>query len=439
MVDIAQFINEEGLFDGRYKLIKLLSEEGGTADVWLAEDCETEDEVYNDESEELQDIEGTGVLVAIKIYRPKNSLDMDGIRDFRNEFKTVHNCHHANLLTPKGFNTLDDMPYLVMPYCRMGSAEEIVGKLTEKKELWKFVLHVASGLSYLHSLERPIVHQDIKPANILIDNNGYYCITDFGISVQKDNDLEDNKSSGTIPYMPPERFKEDYESNPQSDIWALGATLYELITGKHPFKDGGIEQKSDTQIPKINSNIPKGIKKIVYGCLNYDPRKRPTAEEIEEIARRNSDNKRLLFIVLPVFISTLAILASAIGWMRFKPVQTDPFMVLKMSGDSIINIEKQKASTSELIDSKLSRSRFEEALKKYNLALKKKTEEPLKRDSIILMLNSINNIFPLLDQYDSINAILHLAEEDNVPFRIKEYSIKRNEISQIIKNKIKQL
>lgn len=303
MVGLEKYANGELLFDGHYRLLRLLSLEGGSADVWLAEDADTVDTRLSEEDEEsLVPIEGSGVLVAIKIYRPRNILDIDGEQNFRQEFKTVFSCHHANLLQPTDFSICDGMPYLVMPFCEKGSAEQFVGKLAEDAEmLWKFIHDVASGLAYLHACNPPIIHQDIKPANILIDANENFCITDFGISVKSGvgNDYYlDNDNSGTVIYMPPERFKDGYEAMAASDIWSLGATVYELITGDVPFgQNGGRVQQSGGKVPEIKARVAKKIKKLVYACLDPDPAKRPSAQQVAEIASRR-DRKHVTALVV---------------------------------------------------------------------------------------------------------------------------------------------
>ena len=232
-------LNQNGLFDNRYRLVKRLSDEGATADVWLAIDTFTLEKKIDDEDDTGGvAVEDSGTRVAIKIYRPKNALDVEGESLFVKEFKTAYNCQHENLLTPTGYGIAIDIPYLVMPYCSKGSVENLVGKLTDEKEIWKFLRQTASGLAYLHSCKPPIIHQDIKPGNILIDDNGNYRISDFGISVKRDysNDSYlDDKDSGTTDNMPPERFEDNLVPRPASDIWSLGATLFELITGKAPF------------------------------------------------------------------------------------------------------------------------------------------------------------------------------------------------------------
>lgn len=308
------------MLDGRYKLLRPLSSAGGTADVWLALDTLTIDEVYDEERDEIAAQEGSGIEVAIKVYRPKNALDL-GEQRFRDEFKIVFNCHHSNLVQPINFGIADgNMPYLVLPFCRRGSSEKKQGRLTTRKELWRYIGDVASGLAFLHAFTPTIVHHDIKPANVLVDDNGNYAITDFGISSHRGLNREgyDDSASGTMAYMAPERFLDDYESMPESDIWSLGATLYELITGHVPFgEDGGLAQmQGKRQVQPIKKPIPKDVKKLVYDCLDQDPKKRPSAQTIARAASQRHYPPRSLWtaiagialIVVAAVIITLALI-----------------------------------------------------------------------------------------------------------------------------------
>lgn len=123
----------------------------------------------------------------------------------------------------------------------------------------------------------------------MIDDRKNFAITDFGISSHRgfNRDGYDENQSGTMAYMAPERFKEDYESIPESDIWSFGATLYELITGKMPFgENGGLDQlEKGTQPKPISQNIPNSIKKLIADCLSLDPGKRPSASKIYKAAQ----------------------------------------------------------------------------------------------------------------------------------------------------------
>ena len=313
------------LFDGRYHLLKRLSEEGATADVWLAIDTLTLEKKLNDGDDVVTIVdEDSGTRVAIKIYRPKNALDVEGESLFVKEFKTAYNCQHENLLAPTGYGITNDIPYLVMPYCGKGSAENLVGKLTEEKEIWKFLRQTASGLAYLHTCKPPIIHQDIKPGNILIDDNGNYRITDFGISVKRDYNSDnylDDKDSGTDEYMSPERCRDGISSLPilESDIWSLGATAFELITGRTPFgSHGGNAQKRDTPIPKIEVPVSKELKRVIYSCLDANITHRPTASALAEFSKNKPTNRNRIKTIALTCSILVIILAGAFTWWSLK-------------------------------------------------------------------------------------------------------------------------
>ena len=442
-MDLNKYIEGKELFDGHYRLIKLLSEEGGTADVWLAENYESVDTAFSEENDDIIRLEGTGVLVAIKIYRPKNALDVEGEQSFRQEFKTIFNCHHANLIPTTDYSICDGMPYLVMPFCKNGSAEKLVGKLTASDDIWKFVFDTASGLEYLHSCSPQIIHQDIKPGNILIDANGNYCITDFGISVKsgiKDDQYLDNESCGTTIYMPPERFDDEYNADSASDVWALGATIYELINGDVPFgSEGGKAQKEHKVVPPLNHNVPKAIRTLIYSCLNANPKKRPSAHQIAELARNKGKKpiKNLLSVLVFVVLCSMGILFWALSKSSVEPIE--PFLLNYYSGDSIILAQKQEARTENYLNHKRTTDRLIEAQKKYGIALKYETKNVIKRDSASIKIEQIDGLFPLLEVYKGIIDTLNMVIEDDAPIQVEKYQEKRNKISEELKQKILNL
>lgn len=330
MLDIEQLAKAGELFDERYKLIKPLSTDGGTADVWLAIDVNTRDnpELMDEENETNDDAE-SGMMVAIKIYRPKNALDIEGEQRFRDEYKIVHNCRHTNLLQPTNFSIFNETPYLELPYCKNGSSEKLIGKQLPEKDIWQFIYDVASGLSYLHACRPPIIHQDVKPANVLIDDNLNYAITDFGISSQsggKHGYYSDEENSGTMAYMAPERFSENYKPSAPSDIWAFGATLYEILAGEVPFNEaGGRNQLSSKTLPKpLGKNVGKDLQKLVFSCLSQNPSDRPTANQIIQIADKHlkSGNRitRRISLLLLAAISAGIIYHYATDGEKSKPM-----------------------------------------------------------------------------------------------------------------------
>lgn len=320
MLKIEEIAEKCELFDGHYALIRPLSVDGATADVWLALDTNTvtEDVQLSDLSRLKDDeIEKLGLMVAIKIYRPQNALDIEGEQRFRDEYMIVFNCHHTNLIHPTHFSIFKETPYLVLPYCKLGSSELLIGHELENEQIWKYIKDVASGLAYLHALAPPIIHQDIKPANILLDDTLHYAITDFGISSQKGGVhgfYYDEENSGTLAYMAPERFQEGTEPIPQSDIWAFGATLCEILTGKVPFgEEGGKNQmESNTAMPVI-PNVSSDIQRLIHACLSKEPGDRPTAEQIIKAAEARQypvKSKKILYGVILAVVLALVVCAT---------------------------------------------------------------------------------------------------------------------------------
>ena len=304
MISIQQYYESGELFDGRYKLLRPLSTDGATADVWLAVDMNTVDTNDFDDDDDVVYVNGervsrnattesgeaSGMQVAIKIYRPKNALDIEGEQRFRDEFKIVYNCHHANLLQPSHFSIFNEVPYLVLPFCRDGSAEKLVEQRPDNETLWKFVGDVAAGLAYLHACQPPIIHQDIKPGNVLLDAHHNFAITDFGISAKfgGNQHLYEEGNAGTLAYMAPERFEAGYIAEAPSDIWALGATLYEIITGQVPFgEDGGMTQPDGPVALQFPKDADASMQRLITACLAKNPADRPTAAYLIEASRQH--------------------------------------------------------------------------------------------------------------------------------------------------------
>ena len=207
----------------------------------------------------------------------------------------------------------------------------MIGKPHLVNEIWRFISDVASGLERLHTNQPQIIHQDIKPANILIDDSGSFTITDFGIS-SKSNGLHDSyydeERSGTFAYMAPERFGENDTPMPESDIWAFGATLCEILTGKVPFGENGGKSQLEGQPMTSLKGLPTPIRKLIKACLRKEPSKRPTAGELAEAAqvkRFPKNRKKSPFILLSILI--LALVAGAFYYFfPFSKENKDPIV-----------------------------------------------------------------------------------------------------------------
>ena len=262
------------IFDERYEQEELLGR-GAFSEVWKVKDIQT------------------GVTLALKIYNPTTGIDEDGKDMLTHEFALMVNANHKNLLRPLFFAVSGDRPYLILPFCEQGNIGKMVGKMDEE-EAWKLLRDCASALAYLHGMNPPVLHQDIKPANILLNDNGDYMLTDFGVSTQVKQSLSRVShqdmallSAGTISYMAPERFSRNNLPVMANDIYSLGSTVYELTSGTLPFGvDGGLLQRKGAEIPELPGNFSPLLKKTLDSCLQEEPWQRPTAEQLEEIATR---------------------------------------------------------------------------------------------------------------------------------------------------------
>ena len=255
------------LFANRYRLIKEVGR-GSFGEVWQVRD-------------EQLDLE-----VALKVYI---ALDERGLEEFKGEYKNTYALNHPNLLHATYFGVDEKRPYLVMPYCP-ASAVGLLGEMDEATA-WRFLRDVAGGLAYLHGQD--ILHRDIKPDNILRNEAGDFVITDFGISLRMRSTLRRNSTrqmqqgemSGTIGYMGPELFGKKAEAVKATDVWALGASLYELLSGELPFMgQGGVMQLHGAEIPEIPERYGKELQEVLEACLSRECWDRPTAEQLRDYA-----------------------------------------------------------------------------------------------------------------------------------------------------------
>lgn len=272
-------MEENSLFHNRYRLEKLLGR-GAYSEVWL-----TKDEKVG------------GSKVALKIFAPSTGLDEYGLDMFAREFSIVLGVSDANILKPLHYDSFERMPYLVLPYCKAGSVKNKIGKMKEE-EAWNLISDVAKGLQSLHTMNPPIIHQDIKPDNIMISDSGHYLITDFGVSTHLHSTLRKSvglslDNGGTRAYMAPERFSRHKMPIMASDIYSLGSTIYELLSGETPFgEDGGLLQKSGADIPELEGDFSPKIKDLIDKCLSMNPWDRPTTEQLAEIASTSNNNNK---------------------------------------------------------------------------------------------------------------------------------------------------
>ena len=231
------------LFDNKYQYIKDLGE-GGFGKVFLAKEA-----VSNR-------------LVAIKQLKSKDKEEQELII---HEIGAVSKFENSNIVTYYHHFWQDDLLYLVMEYCVLGNLNSKIKSLdTTPADIFIWAQTLAQCLSIVH--KKGIVHHDIKPDNILLNETGVIKISDFGIA---------NKDIGTRAYMSPESFSFDSKTknDPRVDVYALGVTLMELLIKRNPFdylsKEQILEihQKADYPI----NELPKWQQEIILKAINKVP------------------------------------------------------------------------------------------------------------------------------------------------------------------------
>lgn len=264
-------LQPQKIFATRYRLIEKIGA-GGFSEVWKAVDemaLETE--------------------VALKIYAPDKGLDKNGIKQFRREYALTQPLENAHLLKASHFDVEADSPYLVMPLCERGSLQNLLFDLGQLDDiqLARIMDQIGGGLAYLHSHD--ILHQDIKPDNILINRQGDYLLTDFGISVKMRGTLQKATSLSravTLAYSPPEKYSSRPRSLPGGDIFSMGVMLYELATGDIPWSGhGGMVLLKGAVVPDLPESHSDALNKALKACMHPQPSQRPSARQLARFGR----------------------------------------------------------------------------------------------------------------------------------------------------------
>src|SRR5579859_159078 len=253
---------------GHYRLKDQLGR-GGMSEIYLADDVRIEREV------------------AVKIVSNRHT---DYIERFRREAETITTLHHPHILPALDYGEHEHWHYLVMPYIAHGTLREQLmhGPLT--LEVTGVLLEqMASALSYAH--EQGIIHRDIKPSNILMRDDRYAYLADFGLAKSLEGGSTITQIGlllGTPEYMAPELAKEP--ANACSDLYALGIVLYQMVTGQIPFSGETpiacyLKQMNDLPTPPshINPAVPPAIERVILRILDKTPQRRyQTANELAQ-------------------------------------------------------------------------------------------------------------------------------------------------------------
>ena len=229
--------------------------------------------------------------VAVKVLNPVHGGTEIGDR-FQREGRTAARLAHPNIVQvydagEASFNGRDTS-YIVMEYVPGGDLKVLIdgsGRLPGA-ELARLGDEVCAGLAHAHA--RGVIHRDIKPHNILLDENGHAKVTDFGIARALDASQATRTGSflGTALYSSPEQLQ-GKKVTPKSDIYSLGATLYQAAAGEAPFSGGtpievASQHVSRPPVPprQLGAEVSEDLQALILDCLAKDPDDRPTAEEV---------------------------------------------------------------------------------------------------------------------------------------------------------------
>ncbi len=222
--------------------------------------------------------------VAIKVLLAGAEATEGDLARFRSEIEALGSLQHPNIVQVYDTGLCNGAPYLVMELIEGGSlASQIRGQPRKAREAAQLIEILARAVHAAH--QKGIVHRDLKPANVLIAQDGSLRITDFGLAKRLDRSLgisQTGQALGTPSYMAPEQASgKIHEVGPPADIYALGSMLYELLTGRPPFRGPDVlavlEQvcNSEPLSPsRLVARLPRDLCTICLKCLEKDPRRR---------------------------------------------------------------------------------------------------------------------------------------------------------------------
>jgi len=284
----VQELTMGSIFAGRYQIIEELGH-GGMGRVYKVQDTKV------------------GEKIALKLLRPEAGLDKTTIERFSNELRLARKIRHKNICQMFDLGEDQGARYITMEYVHGEDLKQLVrkvGRLSPGQAVG-IARQICDGLEEAHKLG--VVHRDLKPQNIMIDEGGNARIMDFGIarSLSGKGITGAGVMIGTPEYMSPEQV-EGKETDPRSDLYSLGVILYEMVTGRVPFEGDtpftiGMKHKSEPpKDPRVlNAQLPQDLSRLILRCLEKDKNARvQTAAEVggelEKIEKGIPTTERLI-------------------------------------------------------------------------------------------------------------------------------------------------
>ncbi len=239
--------------------------------------------------------------VAVKILHPDLDDEETGAL-FRREGRTAARLSHPNIVQvyDAGEDAMEgrEVSYIVMEYVSGGDLKGLMNRRGALPEamLARLGADVAAALAHAH--ERGIVHRDVKPQNVLLDERGNPKLTDFGIARALDTTQESRAGVylGTAAYSSPEQLQ-GHKVTPKSDVYSLGATLYHVATGEPPFTGAPIEVANQQVVRNPDpprergASMGEGLETLILECLAKDPEVRPDAGRVHGKLREKAGGR----------------------------------------------------------------------------------------------------------------------------------------------------
>ncbi len=235
-------------------------------------------------------------LVALKMVLSGAHAGREELRRFQSEAEAVARLQHPHIVQVYDVGEHEGRPFFSLELCSGGSLEKkLSGTPLKAEEAAAIVEKLARAMQAAHS--EHIIHRDLKPANVLLAADGTPKITDFGLAKKLDEESGQTKSGaimGTPSYMAPEQAEGKKTVGPLSDVYALGAILYDCLTGRPPFRAPTVMDtllqvvSAEAVTPRVlNPKVPTDLETICLKCLHKEPEKRySSAEELAEDLRR---------------------------------------------------------------------------------------------------------------------------------------------------------
>jgi hypothetical protein len=233
--------------------------------------------------------------VALKMILAGGHAGQADLARFKTEAEAVARLQHPGIVQIYEVGVHDGLPYFCLEFCPGGSLDrKLDGTPLPPRDASALVEKLALAMQAAHN--KGVIHRDLKPANVLLGEDGMPKITDFGLAKKLDEAGQTNTGSvmGTPSYMAPEQAQGSKDIAPACDVYALGAILYELLTGRPPFKSATVLETlrqvvNDDPVPptQLQSKTPKDLEIICLKCLHKDPHKRySNAQALADDLRR---------------------------------------------------------------------------------------------------------------------------------------------------------